>query len=35
MALENNIFLIAGLFTIFIKFAVDKKLNGLILKSGQ
>ena len=29
---KTTLFLIAGLFTIFIKFAVDKKLNGLIIK---
>jgi hypothetical protein len=32
---KTTLFLIAGLFTIFIKFTVDKKLNRLILKSGQ
>ena len=32
---KTTLFLVAGLFTIFIKFTVDKKLNGLILKSGQ
>ena len=30
---KTTLFLIAGLFTIFVKFMIDKKLNGLILKS--
>lgn len=29
---KTTLFLIAGLFTIFIKFTIDKKLNGLIIK---
>jgi hypothetical protein len=29
---KTTLFLIAGLFTIFIKFTVDKKLNRLIIK---
>jgi hypothetical protein len=32
---KTTLFLVAGLFTIFIKFTVDKKLDGLILKRGQ
>jgi hypothetical protein len=32
---KTALFLVAGLFTIFTKFTIDKKLNGLILKSGQ
>jgi hypothetical protein len=29
---KTTLFIIAGLFTIFIKFTVDKTLNGLIIK---